>query len=766
MKWAVPTAALVVVGAAVALTARGQDQPPNGVRYYQGKVSPSVPGQAAGYSPAAPTANNRPPLSPSGVIQRAGATPPPAFSHPSARSPVPQYAVPSNVSNRTRFTQPVIAGADGVRQAGATEPGVPAFSPLPSSSAQPSTSTSAPLARPSLPPPNFGADAKMPTPRVLVEDNTPSAPTAAPLPDPKPLTFAGPTSAAQSVPPVVKPSAPVESLPPAVQSVAPVAPLPPVVKPEAPVESLPPVVKPAVVTPAPKFEMTLDPKPTSAGEPPPSPSPKAKVPAIREMTAALGNETPLSARQSPNVIIEVVAPESVGVGQPVTYELLVRNIGTTPVSSLRVEDEPPAKAEFLSSDPAAETVGSRLTWSLGNLDAGAERRIKVTVKPAEEGTLSSRAVMSFAASVESTVKVTRPRLSVVMTGPDVIRVGEKVPFQIKLSNTGSGPAGRVMLQAKFSDGLTHPSGQVIEAELANLPAGQTKSLTLEAIAGKSGGQSCVLTAAADGNPPETVKTSVSLVEPMLQVKQTGPAKCLVKSEPVFQIELTNPGTAATDPVHVWAGVPAGFEFVGTTDGGSYSEANRSVGWRLAGLPAGGSKTVTVKLRATAPAEGVVQTVAMTTPGDPVTPTGGVMQVEARVAKGLEARTESAIKSEGVPALRFEVVDIEDPIIVGTEAVYEVRVTNQGTGACTNVQIVADLAEGTTPTGATGPTTGCVTGQQIVFDPIPDFGVKAEAAYRVRVKGTQPGDRRFRVRLACDQIKNPVVKEENTRFYKE
>jgi hypothetical protein len=30
----------------------------------------------------------------------------------------------------------------------------------------------------------------------------------------------------------------------------------------------------------------------------------------------------------------------------------------------------------------------------------------------------------------------------------------------------------------------------------------------------------------------------------------------------------------------------------------------------------------------------------------------------------------------------------------------------------------------------------------------------------------PGDLRFRVRMACDQIKTPVVKEENTRFYKQ
>ena len=125
-----------------------------------------------------------------------------------------------------------------------------------------------------------------------------------------------------------------------------------------------------------------------------------------------------------------------------------------------------------------------------------------------------------------------------------------------------------------------------------------------------------------------------------------------------------------------------------------------------------------------------------------------------------------MKAEGVPALRFEVTDIEDPIEVGKEAVYEVRVINQGTGPCTNVQIVADLGEGTTATGATGPTNPKQSGQQVMFEPIPEFGVKAEAVYRIRIRGDIPGDHRFRVRMGCDQIKTPVMKEENTRFYKQ
>jgi uncharacterized repeat protein (TIGR01451 family) len=110
------------------------------------------------------------------------------------------------------------------------------------------------------------------------------------------------------------------------------------------------------------------------------------------------------------------------------------------------------------------------------------------------------------------------------------------------------------------------------------------------------------------------------------------------------------------------------------------------------------------------------------------------------------------------------------VSVGKEVTYEIRVMNQGTGACSNVQIAATLAEGTEFVAATtGNNQGGAAkadGRQLTFDPIPSLGVKGETVYRVRVKGTAAGDLRFRVQLSCDQLKTPLVKEESTTFVKE
>ena len=582
---------------------------------------------------------------------------------------------------------------------------------------------------------------------------------------PAPVVLAGP----EIPPPVLSyPSAPQSETPLKITPDLPIpAPAMPVAEVREPritpiTDALPPIE----AGPAPAPASVLPPAEGVGIRPAPPPAP-ALLPQTPAMTPpSVGSALPTT--QTPNVEVSMVAPESVGVGMPLTYELVVRNLGSVPVANVRVEDEPPARGTLVATDPPAEAVGDRLSWTIGALEPRDVRRIKVTVKLAEEGEIRSRATVSFSSAVDARVRVTRPRVGVAVTGPETAKVGEKVPFQMRLTNTGSGTAARIVLQARFSDGLVHPHGSLIEAEFANLPAGQTKTITLEATAARAGSHSCTFTAAADGNPAETAKAGITLVEPLLTMRQAGPGRCLVNGEPQYTIELTNPGTAATDPLTVASVLPEGFGFVQATDGGAFLAGSRTVTWRLPGLPSGQSRQLTLKVRAVGPADGVIRTAAQAGPAGDSTNTG-VLAVGMRTSasvRPLEARTETAVRAEGVPALRFEVSASEGVVEVGKDAMYEVRVVNQGTGPCTGVQLAADLADGTTAVGGTGPTTVRGGGQQVVFDPLPQLGVKQEVVYKVRVRGTLPGDMRFRVRLTCNEVRTPTVKEENTRFFKE
>ena len=627
-----------------------------------------------------------------------------------------------------RPTAPVVAGPDGVRPAGGPD--------------LPPPNMDIPTFKPGMgatPPPPAGA---LPPPSISLDPGA----------TPYPATDLKPANPLVPPPPSMVPPLPAFPSVPLVQ-------VPPVGAGPKPLPPFNPAAPPALIPPPPA---TIEVTPPAVSLLLPGVTPTAAAPPLPVVGTLPG-------RLAPSVSVEAVCPETVVFGQELKYDLVVKNTGAVAVASVRLEDEIPAGARFVGSDPQAEVNGDRIAWVVGALEPGAERRVSVRVKPADEGEVRSRATVSFAVSVDARSRVTRPRLAASIVGAEVCRAGEETTFQIKVTNSGSGPATKMMLQARLSDGLVHPQGMIIEAELQAVLPGDTKVVPLKVAAAKAGLQWCQISIGADGSPDATAKASVNVVEPVLVVKQTGPAKCLVRAEPVFGIELSNPGTAATDPVQLYAVVPDGFEFVQASDGGGFSPTNRAVGWSLPALAPGSVRAVSLKLRAVAATDALLRTIATASPpqpaGGPVAAAGVGVAVRAG-GRVLETKAETAIKAEGVAAIRFEVLDVEDPVEVGKEALYEIRVMNQGTGDCTNVQLAAVMADGTAFTGSSGPTQIKAQGQQLLFEPIPKLGAKDVVVYKVRVRGTVAGDLRFSVQLRCDQVTTPISKDESTKFYKE
>jgi uncharacterized repeat protein (TIGR01451 family) len=469
-------------------------------------------------------------------------------------------------------------------------------------------------------------------------------------------------------------------------------------------------------------------------------------PPLPQKSTSPTNNGPVTTKIVPHVSIETIGSDSIGIGQVYPYEIVVKNLSYHAISNVRIDDELANGVRYVGSVPQAELTGDRLTWTIGTLEAGTEKRIRVEVRPTTDGEIRNRATVTLSASVGLRAKITRPKLNATVTGPDTAQLGETVAFQINLSNSGNGNSGRILLQAKLGDGLQHPQGSRIEAELQGLAPGESKNVTLKTIAAKPGVQLCQLTCSVDGTET-SAKASVTVLEPTLQVRPTVPLRCMVRSEPILTWEVMNPGLVVSQPAQFSITVPEGLEFLSATEGGTFDSTLRTVVWKLGVMDPNTRRSVSVKCRGTNPGDWVIRGVAATT---------------AKV----ESRVESTVRIEGLAALTFEVVDLQDIVMVGNETTYEIRLLNQGTSACTNVQLLGILSEGLMPTSVQGPSGNKVQGQQITFEPLPRLGMKADAVYRVKVRGTQPGDMRFRVQLSCDQMKQPIIKEESTQFFKE
>ena len=197
------------------------------------------------------------------------------------------------------------------------------------------------------------------------------------------------------------------------------------------------------------------------------------------------------------VLLERGTPTQVPVGQPYEYELRVTNISAHPLENGVVVERNGGTVTLVSAEPAAVVDGEVSRWSLGTLEPGVERTIKVTVTPRNTGALESRCEVLYRQSLHGTTEVYEPKLSLVGKVLGGSLVGEPVVYRITLSNPGSGPAKDIVVTSVLPDGLEAADGkQEFRAEVAVLDARTSKDFEVALRGGRVGDFSLTASAVA------------------------------------------------------------------------------------------------------------------------------------------------------------------------------------------------------------------------------------------------------------------------------
>ena len=103
---------------------------------------------------------------------------------------------------------------------------------------------------------------------------------------------------------------------------------------------------------------------------------------------------------------------------------------------------------------------------------------------------------------------------------------------------------------------------------------------------------------------------------------------------------------------------------------------------------------------------------------------------------------------------------------GESTGYEIRIVNAGSKMETQLVIACTLPEKMELRDAVGPggLKYVVSGRELVFEAIPKLAPRADVTFRINVRGTAPGDHRFRAQLKAEGLANPIVREETTKVY--
>ncbi len=442
-------------------------------------------------------------------------------------------------------------------------------------------------------------------------------------------------------------------------------------------------------------------------------------------------------------------PETANITEIVNYEITVTNDGEGALTDVTITDTVPEGLTFFSGvpGPTADT-----TWNLGTLEAGGSRTIMVAATADTAGDYSLPVSVTSAegatadASVDTTIVA--PDLAVTKTvSADSFLVGEEVTFTVEVTNNGDGPAFNAAVSDTLSAGLTLVSSDP-EATIAE--DGSLNWTVVQLDAGASTAFAITVTAADSGDHTNTVDVTVldATVSAEASVRSNTPAVTLAKSggsvmytdgERDYQLTATNTGEADLTGVVITDTFPSGLSFVSADTDGTHAAG--VVTWNIGDLAVGDAVTVTVQLR-----------------GEDV----GTYTNTAAVSsdQGASSAADFEIEVLAAAGASLQISDSSDPVGIGEQTTYTVRVTNQGDDAAvTNVSVTVTIPEEFTIVSAGD---GVVVGQRVTFA-VAEIAVGDEVTFDITAEATDDGDVVASATLTYDEFDQSITDEEGTKI---
>jgi uncharacterized repeat protein (TIGR01451 family) len=452
-----------------------------------------------------------------------------------------------------------------------------------------------------------------------------------------------------------------------------------------------------------------------------------------------------AAPQIPSLSVEWIRRSDINVGQECVVDLVVRNTGTAPASKVAVDGFFPTTVRLTSAIPKPSTITDHLTWNIDSIPVGGEYKVTIKMIPSRRGELATNATVRMTGSASAAFRVEEPLLKVSLKGPSDIMVGDPASQTVVVANPGSGVAHDVKLDVTLSEGLECSKGSQFVIDIGSINAGESQTVRLPVAAVKGGRQTVTVVATSTSDAGHSATSTINVLAPTLQVAIDGPGLRYKGRNAKYVVTVKNDGSVPTTNVRVTQNIAEGFEFVSADKGGKFDASRNQVSWIVSRVEPNQSLNLTCELAANA-----IGSFTMN------------VQATTDSATMVEASTTTAV--EGSSALSMKIVDLDDPVEVGGETAYEIRVSNEGTKAASGVTVTCELPAGLELINARGATEGISDGKIVGFKPLASLAPGTEAIFRVHVRSTQEGNLRFRARVTSNSIEEPLLIEEQTKFY--
>jgi uncharacterized repeat protein (TIGR01451 family) len=446
------------------------------------------------------------------------------------------------------------------------------------------------------------------------------------------------------------------------------------------------------------------------------------------------------------VRVDKSMPNEVGLNRPFKYTINLTNLTDSTLTNITMTEELPEHYKFMNAAPTAKEDGNKLIWEIGSLGPKDTKQFTITGAATSVDSLKHcTTVITPVIPACSTVQVIQPELRLSMTAPAEVMLCDLIPVRFVATNVGTGSVQNVKITETLPAGLRTTDGKSdLVFDAGTLAAGQSRQFSAELRASQTGKYVSKATATSTtGLSVESAPTATSVGLPVLAISKTGPEQQYIGRPIDYEIKVSNNSNVSAKNTVLEETIPDAVTSVKATAGAKLTGSKLI--WEFGTLEPNTSKEVHVSY---------------------VPTKAGILVNNANATAYCATAVNASMKTSvtGISALTMEVVDVEDPVRVGSYATYVIRVENQGSATATNIVIAAVLEDNVRYISSAGATAGVKNGQTVRFFPLASLAPQAEAAWRVVVEALRPGDVRFKVIMNADQLTRPVDKTESTHLY--
>jgi CARDB/Domain of unknown function DUF11 len=508
------------------------------------------------------------------------------------------------------------------------------------------------------------------------------------------------------------------------------------------------------------------PQPTAATPSTPAVSSRriggAKVPSIRSVNESEGNATPTAAGTpnprstsaseklqlrgtAPHLTLEATGPQAVTVGKPATYVVLATNSTDILAENVAVRIGLPnwvsvEGGEGTRGDARQETDAAGrqwLVWTMQDIAPHGKEQLMVNLTVQQPQPFEF--LMNWTqknAEVATEIAVREPRLDIRLEGPSDMLHGEEKSYTLHIGNPGTGDTDNVVVEVMVGN---TPANRI---PIGMLAAGESKEIPFPITAAARGALDIRAVAHAEAGLKADAAARVQIRKAELQVAVAAPELKFAGGDVSYEVAVANTGDAMADQITLSIGLPSGAKYVGGIDGAA--TAGDALSLKMGSLPPGTEKVFDVRC-------------VLTQAGD------NRFQASVQGKGDLAASDAAVTKVEALADLKLVVNEPTGPMVVGSDAVYEVHLLNRGTKSAGKVQVVVQFAQGLEPYEVAGAKADVADGQA-VFEMLPDIAPGKELVMKVKSKVEQTGNHAFRVEVKALDPETKLVSEGVTRCF--